>query len=112
MDYFKSYLNNWNLSYDKQSIQNWLGFRQPIILHDGNCKETLESLKFILGVMKYQDIREEILTKEKQTDLNNILSSSKVDCSDLAFPAFYVSVPDKNCMYFYFYFSSCSLKFH
>ena len=100
-DYIRNNVS-WYLSYDRKSFEKWLGFRQPVILHDGYSEDTLKSLKLILGVLEYNDIREELLTHEKQSELNDILSKNKInDQDDLCYPALYVSVPDRNCRFLF-----------
>ena len=79
-------------------FEKWLGFRQPVILHDGYSEDTLRNLKLILAVLKYKDIKEQLLTHEKQSELNDILYN---DQDDLCYPALYVSVPDETCRFLF-----------
>ena len=103
-DYVKNYIS-WSVSYDKKSIEEWLGFRQPVILHDRCCDDTLGSLKLILDVLKYKDIKEKVITPTSQSELTNALSKNDLlHQNDLSYPALYVSVPDKSCRFYFLFF--------
>ena len=101
-DYFKNNVSRY-VSYDKKSLEKWLGFRQPVILHDGCCVDTLEILKKILEVLKYKDVKEEVITPNSNKALTSVLSKNDLlQQKDFSYPALYVSVPDKNCRFLSF----------
>lgn len=87
--------------YDKKLLENWLGFRQPFILHNGYCEDTLQRLKMILDVLKYKDVREDVITPSNHLELSSALSRKLLHQNDLSYPALYVSIPDKSCEFLF-----------